>query len=459
MRLLLSSFSAACNGSYGIVTREIFKRVHEIDPDIEILQHGWLHNTPLEEVPWEIVPTDNRVERNPDGSPAPDSYGERTLQPVLERFRPHLLWQLGDPWMGMNVSFMKPQYGYRFIYYIPVDSEPYSPQWNERFAMADEAIAMSDYGVGVLKGNPTFRDMDVKSIPLGVDMTTFYRHPKKDIQAKRLAFSEGAIDHSKKVLGWIGRDQPRKQVWQIYELLYYLRSGHWILCKNCGRIIPMEFDPVARQPRDSDKLKMFDRGYKYDHCYYCKSKDVIKGVPRDDIVMWSHMHNQPETGWNLEELLDMYRVRDVVYDPSANVGDGEVSPEDMNWLYNCMDLFIYPTGGEGFGMPMLEAMATGTPCVYADYSAYTDWAVGEAVKIRLFQPELRTQRVRAIVDMGDMIRKTLLMLNDHSRRNITSKRGIKVASKFDWDTIARKWVRVLADVKNRDQKMVYGEVI
>jgi len=459
MRLLLSSFSAACNGSYGIVAREIFKRIHEMDPDIEIMQHGWLHNKPLEDVPWEIVPTDNRVEIGPDGKPYPDSYGDRTLKPLLDKFRPNMLWQLGDPWMGANAAYLKAQYGYRYIYYIPVDSEPYSPVWNERFNMADEAVAMSDYGRDVLMGDPALSRLNVKSIPLGVDQTTFFRHDKKDILAKRSEFSEGQVDETKKVLGWIGRDQPRKQIWQVYELLYYLRSGDWILCKDCGRITPKEFDPVTHGPRDSARLRKYEKGYKYNNCWFCKSKDIVDGTPRNDIVLWSHMFNQPETGWNLDELLDTYRVRDFVYDPSANIGDGEVCPEDMNWLYNCMDVFIYPTGGEGFGMPMLEAMATGTPCVYADYSAYTDWAVGEAVRIQTFQPEVRTQRVRAIVDMGDMIRKTLLMLNDHNRRQKAIKRGLKLVPHFDWDIIAEQWMKVLVDVQSRDLKMVYGEVI
>jgi len=110
-------------------------------------------------------------------------------------------------------------------------------------------------------------------------------------------------------------------------------------------------------------------------------------------------------------------------------------------------------------MPMLEAMAAGTPCVYADYSAYTDWAVGEPVRVSIFQPEIITQRCRAIIDMGDMIRKTMLMLNDHNRRNIAIKRGIKTAAKFNWDTIAQQWVSLLADVIRRDSNVVYGEVI
>ena len=459
MRLLLSSFSAACNGSYGIVTREIFKRIKELDPGIEIIQHGWLHNKPLEEVPWEIVPTENNVEIGPDGRPYPDSYGERTLQKLLDSFRPHMLWQLGDPWMGINAAMLKPQYGYRYIYYIPVDSEPYSPVWNERINMADEVIAMSDYGVDVLSGNQDLRSVNFSSIPLGVDTTIFHPLDKEDIKSKRSEFSEGKLTKNMKVLGWIGRDQPRKQNWQLYELLHYIRTGEWILCKECGRITVKEYDHVSRLPRDITKLRKYECGYKYEHCWYCHSKDIVPGTPREDVVLWTHMFNQPDTGWDLDELLNTYRIREEVYDPSGHVGDGEISPEDMNWLYNCFDVFVYPTGGEGFGMPILEAMAAGIPCVYANYSAYTDWAVGESVRVEIFQPEIRTQRCRALIDMGEMVRKTLLMLNDHNRRSIFSKRGMKAASKFSWDEVAQHWMKMIESVHCRDSAMVYGEVI
>ena len=459
MRLLLSTFSAACNGSYGIVAREIFKRVREIDPNIEIIQHGWLHNKPMEPVPWEIVPTEHNIETGPDGRPLPDSYGERTLGKLLDSFRPNVLWQLSDPWMGMNASFLKAQYGYRFIYYLPVDSEPYSPQWIERIKAADEVVSLSQYGIDVMKGNPQYSDVSFSSIPLGVDPMVFRPMPKSEILAKREGFSEGKVTKDMKVLGWVGRDQPRKQNWQLYELLHYIRTGEWILCRDCGRITVMEYDQVAHTPRISSKLRKYDIGYKYDYCWHCHSKNINPGTPRTDVVLWTHMFNQPHTGWNLDELLDTYRIREAVYDPSGNVGDGEVSPEDMNWLYNSMDVFIYPTGGEGFGLPLLEAMAAGIPCVYSNYSAYTDWAVGESVRVSVFQPEVLTQRCRAIADMGDLVRKTLLMLNDHNRRSIAIKRGLKVAAKYNWDSIAQQWVSLIGNVYRRESQTIYGEVI
>lgn len=56
---------------------------------------------------------------------------------------------------------------------------------------------------------------------------------------------------------------------------------------------------------------------------------------------------------------------------------GFVEEGDLPLLYNTADLFVYPSLYEGFGLPVLEAMACGTPVVAADASALPE-VVGQA---------------------------------------------------------------------------------
>ena len=42
---------------------------------------------------------------------------------------------------------------------------------------------------------------------------------------------------------------------------------------------------------------------------------------------------------------------------------GVVRDEELPLLYNCADLFVYPSLYEGFGLPPLEAMACGVPII------------------------------------------------------------------------------------------------
>lgn len=56
---------------------------------------------------------------------------------------------------------------------------------------------------------------------------------------------------------------------------------------------------------------------------------------------------------------------------------GFVSEEDLIDLYNIADLLIYPSYCEGFGLPVLEAMACGTPVIVSDTSSLPE-VVGDA---------------------------------------------------------------------------------
>jgi glycosyltransferase involved in cell wall biosynthesis len=48
---------------------------------------------------------------------------------------------------------------------------------------------------------------------------------------------------------------------------------------------------------------------------------------------------------------------------------GVARDEDLPLLYNCADLFVYPSLYEGFGLPPLEAMACGVPVITSNTSS------------------------------------------------------------------------------------------
>src|SRR5205823_11955711 len=56
---------------------------------------------------------------------------------------------------------------------------------------------------------------------------------------------------------------------------------------------------------------------------------------------------------------------------------GSVSPEDLHAMYRGADLFVYPSLYEGFGLPVVEAMARGVPCIVSASSSLPEVA-GEA---------------------------------------------------------------------------------
>lgn len=70
------------------------------------------------------------------------------------------------------------------------------------------------------------------------------------------------------------------------------------------------------------------------------------------------------------KLLDFVRRYDA---PNIRLLTGEVSREDLFLIYNSADAFVFPSRAEGWGLPLIEAMATGLPALAVNYSGQTEF--------------------------------------------------------------------------------------
>ena len=75
---------------------------------------------------------------------------------------------------------------------------------------------------------------------------------------------------------------------------------------------------------------------------------------------------------------------------------GFVSDDDLLQLYNACDLFCFPSFYEGFGLPVLEAMACGAAVVCSNTSAIPEVADGAALFFNPYNPDEIT---RAMLDL------------------------------------------------------------
>jgi glycosyltransferase involved in cell wall biosynthesis len=102
---------------------------------------------------------------------------------------------------------------------------------------------------------------------------------------------------------------------------------------------------------------------------------------------------------------------------------GHVPDGLLPGLYAGAEAFALPSRYEGFGLPVLEAMASGTPVVAADTSALPETCGGAA---RLVPPD------------GDAIRDALGdLLGDAAERERLRAAGLARAAGFSWDATAR----------------------
>ena len=110
---------------------------------------------------------------------------------------------------------------------------------------------------------------------------------------------------------------------------------------------------------------------------------------------------------------------------------GPVSTEDLRRLYSSVFALIFPSDYEGFGLPILEAMACGCPVVVAALSSLPE--VGGTAA---YYAESQT---------GESYAKALSALESASERKAAVLRGIARAAEFDWLRTLQKTKAVYLD--------------
>jgi glycosyltransferase involved in cell wall biosynthesis len=113
---------------------------------------------------------------------------------------------------------------------------------------------------------------------------------------------------------------------------------------------------------------------------------------------------------------------------------GYVAAEDQAALYSLADLFAFPSRYEGFGLPVLEAMACGTPVVCSQAGSLPEVAGDAAL---LIPPDDATALAAALREV----------LQDGALRQGLRERGLERAHRFTWEETARRTLAVYEQVR------------
>ena len=105
-----------------------------------------------------------------------------------------------------------------------------------------------------------------------------------------------------------------------------------------------------------------------------------------------------------------------------------VPEEDMPAIYQMADLFVLPSLNEGFGLTLLEAMASGVPVVASCAGAIPEVVGGAGCLLS------------AIQDQQALAGTLLALLNSPSERAVLKEKGTARAAAFSWETTATKTV-------------------
>ena len=124
----------------------------------------------------------------------------------------------------------------------------------------------------------------------------------------------------------------------------------------------------------------------------------------------------------LEEIGDKKLMKSIVL-------TGYVANTDLPAIYSQSELFLYPSLRESFGIPILEAMASGAPVITSNTSSMPEIAGKAGIMIDPYQPEQITTAMKIVSSevnlKAEMIRE-----------------GILQATKFSWKTMAEEVLNI-----------------
>jgi glycosyltransferase involved in cell wall biosynthesis len=118
---------------------------------------------------------------------------------------------------------------------------------------------------------------------------------------------------------------------------------------------------------------------------------------------------------------------------------GFVEDADLVQFYGACDLFVFPSFYEGFGLPILEAMACGRAVACSKLTAMPEVANGAGL---LFDPESKQEMARAMLDI----------LLDGELRTRLERLGLQHAAGFSWEKSAARTLEVYYEVAGRSRR-------
>jgi len=134
--------------------------------------------------------------------------------------------------------------------------------------------------------------------------------------------------------------------------------------------------------------------------------------------------------WDVEPLYSQVQKLGLMDDVAFT---GYVTSDELVDLYNAADVFAYPSLYEGFGLPVLEAMACGTPVVASNTSSIPEVAGDAALLVDPYNEDEIAQSLLAVLD-------------DPALAARLSAAGLRRAGTFSWQQTAAQTAAIYQHV-------------
>lgn len=256
------------------------------------------------------------------------------------------------------------------------------------------------------------------------------------------------------------------ELYRPLERIFH-RISHWLYFKKAHKIIAIsettKQDIIKYYPKVKNKIKVIYSGYDGQVFKVMSSKE------RDD---FRDLHDYPdkyilyvgriETKKNIQNLIRAYKklktdwplilagrpgnfgfleIQGMAQDPEVKdkiILLGYVSQRNYPMLLGSASLFVFPSRFEGFGLPVIEAMACGIPVAASSLPVIKEIA-GESV--HYFDPQ----------NVDDMAEKIQELIDNQALREKLTKRGLEKVIEYSWSKCARQTVDFLLDIDRNNK--------
>jgi glycosyltransferase involved in cell wall biosynthesis len=200
-------------------------------------------------------------------------------------------------------------------------------------------------------------------------------------------------------------------------------------------------DPVFRPIYDTEKLEAISQKYRLPENFMLALGTIEprKNMPRL-IEAFANYVNKTDTDlflvmvgkqdWGYDKVVEIIKKRQIAERIKFT---GYIDEDDMPGIYNLAKFFSYPSLYEGFGLPVLEAMACARPVICSNSSSLPEVAQDAAI---LVDP-LDVKEMEMAIEKFDT--------DDRAREDFSARATLQ-AAKFSWKKTAIKTIDVYKEV-------------
>jgi glycosyltransferase involved in cell wall biosynthesis len=239
--------------------------------------------------------------------------------------------------------------------------------------------------------------------------------------------------------------------------LAYARTSIALASRRATRVMTVsdssKRDIVRLFGTDPDKISVIYNAYDERFGVEPREEDVIRVRERyqlhDEFVLYAGNVKPHKNLERLIEAFDIVRARGLDHLKLVLIGDeiskyaalrravhqhrlhkyvrflGYLPEETLAVMYRLAGVFVFPSLYEGFGLPPLEAMASGTPVVTSNVSSLPEVAGGGAILVDPYDPEAIADGIHRV-------------LTDEALRRDLRRKGIARAHQFSWEASIRR---------------------